>query len=97
MEMKVARDGDKQVLQFSHVDTASYQNITAAVEFTNRTHVRICPTTADAWIKITAVTNTPATGEGMLIVFGADYTTTINAGEWIGSSSEINVVPLGDL
>jgi hypothetical protein len=98
-QVKTAIDTYANKLQFGHVDTSTYQNVTTAVEWdaSYDRYIVVTPTAADAWIKITAATNTPATNEGMLIKNGASYTTIIRAGEWIGASATVNVVELGEL
>ena len=98
-QVKTAIDTYANKLQFGHVDTSTYQNVTTAVEWdaSYDRYIVITPTAADAWIGIEAATFTPATNEGMLIKNGASYTTIIRAGEYIGASATVNVVELGEL
>ena len=97
--VKTAEDVYQNKLQFGHIRSEDYQNITTAVVFNANydQHIEITPTTGDAWVGVEAATFTPATGEGKLIPFGSGYTMIIRAGEYIGSDTEINVVPLGEL
>ena len=98
-ETKIAEDKYQNKLQFSHINTASYSSVTTAVEWNANydRHVVITPESADAWVKITATSNTPATSQGFLIKNGASYTTIIRAGEYIGASAACNVVELGEV
>ena len=97
--IKTAEDRYSNKLQFGHISTPDYQNVTSAVAFNADydQHVQITPVAAASWIGIESATFTPATSEGMLIKNGASYTTIIRKGEWIGASTEINVCPLGEL
>ena len=98
-QVKTAIDTYSNKLQFGHIDSSTYQNVTTAVEWdaSYDRYIVITPTAADAWVKITATTNTPATDEGFLIKNGASYTTIVRAGEYIGASATVNVVELGEL
>ena len=97
--IKTAIDKYGNKLQFGHINTPVYQNITTAVQWDTSfdRHVEITPVSADAWIGIESATFTPATNEGKLIKNGASYTTIIRKGEWIGASATVNVVELGEL
>ena len=96
---KLGRDKYNNFAQFGHWNTANYKNVTTAEVFdaTSDRDVDITPTTDDAWVKITAATNTPTADEGRFIPIGQTVTTIIRVGEYIGSTSEINVVALGEL
>ena len=98
-QVKTAIDTYSNKLQFGHVNTAEYENVTTAMEWNADfdTYVVVTPVSADAWIGIEAATFTPATNEGMLLKLGASYTTIIRKGEWIGASATVNVVELGEL
>lgn len=95
--LKLAEDQYQNKIQAGHVDTSSYQNVTTAVQWdtTQDRFVRIKPTSFDSWIKITAASNTPAATEGMYI--DDEYHTIIRAGEYIGASSEVNVVNMSEI
>jgi len=98
-EVKTAEDRYQNKLPFSHLNTAGYQNITTATVFNANydQHVRITPTTADAWVEVSGATFTPTASNGVLIPFGGVESTIIRKGEYIGATAEINVVPYGEL
>jgi hypothetical protein len=96
--MKTARDGRGEALQFSSFETADYQNVTTAVQFSTeaQTFVDVTPMTDDAWIKVASSAPTAATGEGKLIPFGGFRSVRIPKAYYIASDAEINVVPYGN-
>ena len=95
--LKLGEDQYQNKLQVAHVDSASYQLVTTAVQWdtTQDRIIRITPTGGDSWVKITAATNTPATSEGMYIT-GTEYF-IIRKNEWIGASAAINVLNASEL
>lgn len=98
-EVKTAEDRYQNKLQFSSLNTAAAQNITTAVVFnaTYDQHVRITPTAGDAWFEKSGATFTPTVSSGAFLPYGAIESIIVRAGEYIGSTAEINVVPYGEL
>ena len=95
-ELKTAEDKYSNKLQFGHLNTAVTAEITTAQVWDANfdRHVVITPVAADARIEVRATAVTPTTA-GMLIK--GSYTTIVRAGEYIGASSTVNVVELGEL
>jgi hypothetical protein len=94
--LKTAEDKYSNKLQFGHINTAVTAEITTAQvwDASFDRHIAITPVAADARIEIRATAITPTTA-GMLIK--GTYTTIIRAGEFLGASSTVNVVELGEL
>lgn len=102
--VKIAEDRYQNKMQFAHIKCASAVTITTAAvwDATSDRQVVITPTISDAYVTISATAVTPAgTGSGntlgKFVTFGGSYTTVIRSGEFIGASSAINVVELGEL
>lgn len=90
MKTKLATDDNGNALQVSHPVTSGYQAITTAVLFSDDGVYYINPTGGEAWIKLEDSSPTAASGEGMYIT--TPITIKINAGQYLASSDEINVV-----
>tara|TARA_R100000353_G_scaffold53179_2_gene42523 strand:+ start:6355 stop:6669 length:315 start_codon:yes stop_codon:yes gene_type:complete len=104
MNVKIAEDRYQNKLQFAHINCSTAKNLTTSEvwDATSDRHVVITPTSTDAYVTIASSSSTPTgtgTGNslGKFIPFGGSYTTIIRAGEFIGSSSSVNVVSLGEL
>ena len=102
--VKIAEDRYQNKLQFAHLNCASAENFTSAIQWdtTSDRHFVITPVSADAYVTIDDDNTTPdGTGSGnslgKFIPFGGSYTTIVRAGEYIGASAEVNVVSLGEL
>ena len=98
--IKAGEDRYNNKLQFAHLRTDLYVNVSAGGTYENTGTDRavvLTPTVADAWIKIEGSTPSPATDEGFLLPAGGSYTTILRAGEHIGSTAVLNIVPLGEI
>jgi len=102
--VKLAEDRYQNKMQFAHLKCDTAKTITTATQFdtTSDRHVVITPVSADAYVTIDNAETTPTgsgTGNslGKLIKVGSSYTTIVRAGEYIGASSAVNCVALGEL
>jgi hypothetical protein len=103
-KLKTGIDKYANKLQFSHFNCATAKTITTAEQWNAAAdcNVVITPTVADAYVTVAVSAVTPVgTGSGFFlgkfIPLGSSYTTTIRAGEYIGSTAAVNVVDLGEL
>lgn len=105
--VKIAEDVYQNNLQFAHLDTATSLKVTGgstSVQFntSNDKHIVITPITNDAYVAITAASQSApsasgsANSLGKLIKLGSSYTTIIRKNEYISSSADLNVVALGE-
>ena len=98
--IKAGEDRYNNKLQFAHLRIHYCINLYASGTYENTGADRavvLTPTVADAWIKIEGSTPSPATDEGFLLPAGGSYTTILRAGEHIGSTAVLNIVPLGEI
>ena len=95
--MKTAKDANQYPLQFGTLVTASYDLITTSTQISvvSKSFIRIAPTTADAWVQVTAGIVTGTTGVGAYIPLGSSITLEIPDSYYVTSDSAINVVPYG--
>jgi hypothetical protein len=95
--MKTAKDANQYPLQFGTLVTAASLLITTSQQIDADTakHVRITPTTNDAWVKVESGSPAESVGSGVLIPFGSSLTLVIPKAYGVASTTEINVVPYG--
>ena len=98
---KISEDRYQNKMQISHIDTANYFNLVAGVPVristVSDTHIRVASTGTDAWVRVHSDSYIPAANVGMFLAAGDSYHTTLRAGEYIGSTVILNIVPLGEI
>jgi len=95
--VKIAEDQYSNKMQFGHVKMDTLSQVTTATvwDANSDKHVRMNPEGGDAYVYIGNSATTPTDGSDGFYLNGAEYF-IVRAGEYIGSSSTLNCIELGE-